>query len=357
MSNYLNFYPGPSKLYPAVKSYMEDAYNSGILSKNHRSQDFMDLMQETITALKNHLNVPETYEAYFVSSATECWEICVQSLISGSTQFIYNGAFGKKWFKYAVCNPQKNNTHDDLLRGSRYFLNESIKTVQITENIENICWASNETSNGSITNEADIAYIRKSNPESMIMIDATSSLGGVAHEISNADVWFASVQKCFGMPSGLAMMIVSPRALSKMKKINERNHYNSLSFISENFNKYQTHTTPNILGIYCLYKSLQSIDNVNLISKKLNERAQYLYSELSKINGLELTITEPKVQSPTVISLSSVNTSKIISDLKSKDIIVGKGYGEWLNSSFRIANFPAIDDQEYEILLKYLKNK
>ena len=44
----ITFYPGPSKIYPQVELYLQDAYQSGTLSMNHRSQGFMDVLKETL---------------------------------------------------------------------------------------------------------------------------------------------------------------------------------------------------------------------------------------------------------------------------------------------------------------------
>ena len=88
----ITFYPGPSKVYPQVEQYISEAFASGLISSNHRSKGFMELLEQTIADLKAKLDVPAGYEVYFVSSATECWEIIAQSLLIDSSLHIYNGA-------------------------------------------------------------------------------------------------------------------------------------------------------------------------------------------------------------------------------------------------------------------------
>ena len=41
---------------------------------------------------------------------------------------------------------------------------------------------------------------------------------------------------------------------------------------------------------------------------------------------------------------------------KKKGILLGEGYGEWKPSSFRIANFPALENSEIQILMRFLKS-
>src|SRR5262245_26296789 len=68
---------------------------------NHRSEEFMDLCKKTIQLLKERLSIPDAYEVYFATSATECWEVIAQSLVSSESIHIYNGAFGEKWYEYS----------------------------------------------------------------------------------------------------------------------------------------------------------------------------------------------------------------------------------------------------------------
>ncbi|MFC7668592.1 aminotransferase class V-fold PLP-dependent enzyme [Hymenobacter humi] len=95
------FNPGPSAVYPAVRQYLTDAFDEGWLSAPHRSEKVTSLVRQTVTDLKNKLNVPQDFTVLFTSSATECWEILAQSLTPRRSFHLYNGDFGEKWLKYA----------------------------------------------------------------------------------------------------------------------------------------------------------------------------------------------------------------------------------------------------------------
>jgi phosphoserine aminotransferase len=351
--NTLNFYPGPSKLYPKVRDILLEAYDTGILSCNHRSEQGMELIAGAVAAAKKHLNIPADYHVYFTSSATECWEIVAQSLLREKVQFLYNGAFGKKWFKYAVLNPSSEPNLKP--RGSRFELNQGISEIEIDPENNCICAVTNETSNGSQISDNNLFMLRKENPKTLICLDATSGLGGRDFDISVADVWLASAQKCFGLPAGLGIMIVSPKAIEVAININERNHYNSLLNIHENFLKSQTHYTPNMLGIYTFKCLLDTLTNISTIAENNKKRALYLYNLLEKNEQFSALISNPETRSETVLTFKHENPKSIIEKLKNKDITLGKGYAEWAENSFRIANFPAITDTEFETLIKTLK--
>ncbi|OYU68110.1 MAG: phosphoserine aminotransferase [Cytophagaceae bacterium BCCC1] len=355
----INFYPGPSKVYDRLKDFSKEAFESGILEQNHRSQPFMDLLQETISLLKKHLNIPENYKVYFTSSATECWEICAQSLIRGKVQFLYNGAFGKKWFKYTVTNPQINATTNyelPTIRGTRFFINQKVEEVEIDPENDVVCWVSSETSNGTHTSFESIKKLKEQSPKALLVVDATSSLGGENYDIADADVWFSSSQKCFGMPSGLGIMIVSPLALERVIEINERNHYNSLIFIEENFKKFQTHYTPNILGIYLFKRLLETLPNINYVSEKLYIRSDRIIDFFENSEYFDLLVENPDTRSKTVVAILPRDMEISIKFFKENEVIIGKGYGEWKNNTLRIANFPAIPDEDFEELFRLLEN-
>jgi phosphoserine aminotransferase len=344
----ITFYPGPSKVYDEVEHYLKEAFDSGLISANHRSAGFMQMLEETIGTLKMKLNVPADYEVYLVSSATECWEIIAQSLITTSSLHIYNGAFGEKWMEYT----QKLTGN---ARCEVFGLNESLDIDKLRiETDDVICLTQNETSNGTAIS-ADIIDVLRSKTNNLIAVDATSSMAGVELPWESADVWYASVQKCFGLPAGMGIMIVSPNAIAQAEKLGERSHYNSLLFIRDNFIKFQTPYTPNTLGIYLLGKVMQQVSPVSEVDAQTRKRSQEWYSFL-KENGYRILVENDAVRSETVIAVqdSRENIDLLKKAAKERGITLGNGYGKEKDTSFRIANFPAITENEIDTLKKFL---
>ncbi|SOE23049.1 phosphoserine aminotransferase apoenzyme [Spirosomataceae bacterium TFI 002] len=346
----LNFYPGPSKIYPQVKQWTAEAFESGILEQNHRSDSFMNLLKNTIENFKTAQAIPANYSVYFTSSATECWEIVNQSLLHGKVQFAYNGAFGKKWFKYAVTN---HTPFLEEIRGSRFEINETLVKVDIDESNDCLCFIHNETSNGSSVKTNHLDGI---SPDTYRFIDATSSLGGLLLPWDQGDVWLCSTQKCLGLPSGMGIMVVSDRILSKATELGEKNHYNSFLTIATNFEKYQTHYTPNILLIYLLNEVAKNFEDISKIDKRVKSNSKHLYDFIDQHNLLNPLISAEECRSETVLSIAaSENIIRRIHEKAQKnEIILGRGYGEWKENSFRIANFPAHNPDDFHQLKAFL---
>ena len=342
------FYPGPSKVYPQVANYLQDAINEGILSQNHRSLPFIDMLKECIRLFKQKQNIPNHYYVYFTSSATECWEIVSQSLVKNHSHHVFNGAFGEKWFEYStLLNQKTTSTKFDF---QKKFDSKSISPVTA----DLICFTQNETSNAT---QITAQFSVNNNSDSLIANDVTSSLGGIELDWEAGDIWLASVQKCLGLPAGLGVMVCSPRALKHAKEIGDRKHYNSLLFIHENFLKYQTPYTPNVLGIYLLMRVMQQVPDIQTISSKTKTRSNDFYEFIENHTSFKLLIQNKEVRSETVIAIKGEVNEISALKLKAKEnnITLGNGYGEWKDTTFRIANFPAIEDWEFDKLKKLLQ--
>lgn len=344
----ISFYPGPSRIYPKVARYMSDACREGIVSINHRSDAFMELYRKNIELFKAKLFLPDHYAVYFVSSATECWEIIAQSLTQRQSIHLFNGAFGQKWHGYASqLVPARALPFDiqHVLQSSKY------------NDADVICITQNETSNGTQVKGRIIQKIRQLNPDALIAVDATSSMGGIQLNWKDADIWFASVQKCFGLPAGLGILICSPAAIRKAEVINNRKHYNSLLFMEEMRQRNQTSYTPNVLGIYLLMRVLQDIRDIGRVEKTIRSRFrkwERFFDEKSE--KLNLLIQNKSVRSYTVLAIET--PGGLLGELKEKaraaGFILGEGYGLWKQNTFRIANFPALKRSEIARLMDFL---
>ncbi|QSE97651.1 aminotransferase class V-fold PLP-dependent enzyme [Fulvivirga lutea] len=346
----ISFYPGPSKVENKLSEYFAEAHSQGILSMNHRSPGCMQLVEETSSLIKKKLNVPEEYSIFYVSAATECWEILAQSY-DGISYHFYNGSFGEKWFNATrKIKPQAI--------GYQFDLSKELKLGELDLSMEEglICITQNETSNGTRVSNKRIAKVRKKYPDHLIAIDATSSLGGAFLQIENADIWYASVQKCFGLPAGMALMICSPKAIEAAMNYAENKHYNSLTSIIQNMEKNQTTHTPNVANIYLLNRVMNERKNISKVANKLEKRAAEFYEFIGTKDMVNPLVDKKNIRSNTVFSVKGKPESieRLKSKALEKGLTLGNGYGEWKGHTFRVANFPQITNKEMKKLLSFL---
>jgi phosphoserine aminotransferase len=349
----ISFYPGPSRVHDEIPDYVKDACKAGILSINHRSEEFMKMSERTIELLKSRLGIPHDYTVLYTTSATESWEIIAQSVIEKSSFHLYNGAFGKKWFEYTrkLCSGATSMPfeHDELIIP---------KKLRLAKEDGVICLTQNETSNGTQVSNDIIGAIRDRYPQHLIAVDATSSMAGIILNFANADIWFASVQKCFGLPAGLGVMVCSPSAIKRARLVGEQKHYNSLTFMADMMEKWQTPFTPNVLNIYLLNRVMEASKPIEEVHKKLEERYRLWADFFNDRSTLQHFIRNEEARSLTVIPVTAKDSlvAAIKSRAKKNGLLLGEGYGELKASTFRIANFPAIRKKEIRTLMDFLRD-
>lgn len=350
----ISYYPGPSKVWDTLPLYMQDAFQEGILSVNHRSQDFMKISRETLRLLHDKLNIPEDYTILFTSSATECWEVIAQSVLEKEKSLhLFNGAFGEKWHEYT-----QNITGNAIAHS--FSLNELPDPEQVKVESDTLLLAltHNETSTGTALPIEFMQKVRNKFPDKLIAVDATSSIAGVDLPYKTADIWYGSVQKCFGLPAGLGIMLCGPKAIKRAKELGENSHYNSLLFMLEKIADAQTSYTPNVLGIYLLMRSLQDRPNIEATEELLQTRFNQWVEFFTQYPTFDLLIKNPEVRSKTVLTIEGApeKVDQLKKDAKAEGLYIGNGYGRWKNNTFRIANFPALTDPEIQKLQIFLKN-
>ena len=346
----LYFTPGPSALYPTVNQHIQEALENDICSISHRSEKFKQIHKNAVASLKSLLNITDDFYVFFLGSATEAMERIIENCVADSSFHFVNGAFSKRFYiiaKELKKNPQKIETEF----GNGF----DFSNLTIPENTELICFTQNETSSGVSTPLKNIYEIKHQHPHKLIAIDIVSSVPYVDVDYSNVDCTFFSVQKGFGLPAGLGVLVVNKKCLEKSlalkkKNLNIGSYHNFLSF-KEQGEKFQTPETPNVLAIYLLGKVCENLIELGIerIRKKTKIKADMLYDFFERHKNFEPFVKNEAFRSQTVIVANSVIDSEVvINKLRQKGFIVGTGYKEYRNSQIRIANFPThrIDDVE-----------
>ncbi len=347
----IHFTPGPSKVYDNVPRYIEEAFKKNIPSFYHRSKGFQELYRATVELFREKLHVPEEYEIYFVNSATEVFEITASEYGKqfGSTH-LFNGSFGEKWHRLAK-NKYPNAFAYEYGLSTSYTHLEFLFSKAL-ENSRFLALTHVETSNGF---EFPLSLLRYATDDHLIAIDATSSMGGMNLPWEWADIWFASVQKCFGLPPGLAVLIVSPKALEYAPKENSSHH--SIRNLHENYLKFQTANTPATLLIYLLYKILRhEIPSIEVVEKRIFERFQS-WENWGKRYRKNFLTGDEKLRAKTVLTWEFQN-KKLLHILRSylrlNGFEIADGHGVWKGKAIRIANFPQFSDEEIDRLRQVL---
>ncbi len=351
------FTPGPSQLFPTIPLYMQKALKENICSISHRSKSFENIFINTVQGLHTLLNIPQDYKIFFLSSGTEAMERIIENCVETESFHFINGSFSNRFFLTAQ-EIKKNPKKYEVALGNGF----DFENINVPKESELICLTHNETSTGVILPLEKVYPFRKKHPNALFALDIVSSAPLTEVDFSQFDTIFFSVQKGFGLPAGLGVLIVSPKAMEKATYLYKKNisigsYHNFISLVKYE-EKHQTAETPSVLHIYLLGEIVQEMltAGIERIRKDIEQRAESLYSFLDHSNNLQAFVKEHAFRSPTVIVMQTGSkTIRIKKYLEGKGLIVGSGYGKNKEVQLRVANFPAIPSSETEKLIKYLE--
>ena len=346
----INFTPGPSQLYFTVHDHVRKAFRDGIPSLSHRTKEFESISKGATEGLRELLNVPSNYHLVFCASATEIWERIIQNLVEEDSYHLVNGAFSKKFYETATqLNKKASKTEVKPGEGFGELNIPSTELIALTQN---------ETSTGVSLPIDYLNSFRDKNLNSLIVVDAVSSLPYPAFDYSKVDSVFFSVQKGFGLPAGLGIWMVNERCIAKAETLLSRGvsigSYHSLPSLLSMAQKNQTPETPNVLGIYLLSKVVHDMlrRGVHIIRKETEYKSAILYQALNNHPILKPFVKDELWRSKTVVVAECGDqTEKVTKLLIQKGMQPGDGYGSAKTHQLRFANFPAHSKEQYELLV------
>ena len=350
----VNFTPGPSQVYFTAEDHIRQAFRDGIPSISHRSKTFESIYREAKEGLYELLNIPDGWHMVFTSSATEVWERSIENLVTEKCHHFVNGAFSEKYFDFAMMLG-KNAETTQAPAGSGFGAPATFPGSEM------IAVTQNETSTGVSVQNDWIAGVRSSNPEALIIVDGVSALPHLQPEFSKIDSLFFSVQKGFGMPAGLGIWLLNDRCIEKSDSRARAGYkngtYHTIASLISNAKKFQTPSTPNVLGIYLFSKICGDFlrRGIDTIRRETAYKSTLLYNALDNHEIITPLVKHKPDRSQTVIVADTGDKTREIFDFLLKSgLQAGEGYGEGKKTQLRFANFPAHSKEVFEKLTDLL---
>lgn len=346
----ITFNPGPSQLSPDTENDIHRAIAEGIVSISHRSTTFTEISRECIEGLRELLKIPSEYRIFYFDSATQVWHSMAANLVEKKTFHFVNGAFSAK-AKDAVVALHKHAVSDEVAWSEQ----NDFANADIPRETELVTACYNETSTGVRMLPKEVALLRGKAPDALLAIDITSCGGAVPMSVPDADIWYFSVQKCFGLPAGLGIAIISPRAYERAISLQKKGATHAGIWGWEKLeetmlnDKYQTPHTPNVLNIFLLAEQCKRWNESGGLTAVISEtkrKAALIDEWISSHKALSHYVTNEDYRSTTVRTVLADPTwiTHAKDACKMKEITLGAGYGKIKTNSFRIANFPAITE-------------
>jgi phosphoserine aminotransferase len=279
------FSPGPASLPKAVRDQIKDelldtfGIGVSVLEISHRSKQYIQLSEETLSLARNVFQVPSTHSVLFSScGAQQHFSLIPQHLSAPGEEIAYTdtGVWAHLACEEAYEMPRKVNlvfdgrTNDYVSLGkpNEWNIPKNSKYVHITVN--NTVYG---TEYPTIPTFGDFPLV----------LDMTSSLAGrtdIPWDLTG--IIYASAQKNFGI-AGVSVIIMRNDLLEKSREITKLNYLGKALSYHAIFDAKSALNTPPVFPIFAMNRMLKWIDQCGgtpTMEKCSFDKAKLIYSEI-----------------------------------------------------------------------------
>ena len=346
------FIPGPTE----VREDILQAQAQWMIG--HRTKVFGDLYMGIQNKLKQILFTTK-YTMVFTSSGTGVMEGSVRNCVRKTMLHCVNGAFSDRWAKISqACG--KDVTVLEAPWG------EPITPKMIEDKLrvggfEAVALVHNETSTGVRSPIEKIADVMKAFPEVIWLVDTVSSLAGDMIRVDELgiDVTIASTQKAFALPPGMAVAVVSQKAMDKTKTVFDRGYYFDFDAMQKRYEKdHQTPCTPAVSLFFALDKQLDKIvaEGMENRYRRHVEMAEFTRAWVKKHFKLFAEAGSESVTLTTAANNKGIKVADLNTELGKRGFQISNGYGKLKEATFRIAHMGDLTLDEIKELLKNIED-
>lgn len=213
------FVPGPVDVAPEVLA----AQARPMLNP---SAPELDELKNRIAVKSKRLFQTENDVTVGSFSGSGAQEMAIRNFVHDTLLCCANGCHGERWAEIARANGKQV----DLVEAEwgSPITPEALRTALSSRHYQAVTIVHNETSTGLENPLSELAaVVHEVSPETLILVDAVTSLGGVKIDMDalGLDFVFASSQHCLALPPGLALSVASHRALDAAQTVENRGWY------------------------------------------------------------------------------------------------------------------------------------
>jgi predicted phosphoserine aminotransferase len=310
----------------------------------HRSERMTDLYTTIVEDTKEFLGTANDV-VILTASGTEFWEASTLNLVDENILVATCGSFSER---HANVAERLGKSVDRL----EYEWGQAVKPEDVREAIEEsdkkydvVACVMNESSTGVRNPVEEIGDVVSEYPDTYFVVDAVSALGGDYVDIDEhgIDVLFASSQKAFAMPPGLAVCTVSEGAYERELEKDSASWYGGFQRTIDYYDrKGQTHSTPAIPVMLAYRKQMKHMleEGHESRDKRHREMAEYTREWAREHFGM---FPEEGYESQTVSCIENtqgVDVAGMIDAVSEEyDMVFSNGYGSQLGEkTFRIGH-------------------
>jgi aspartate aminotransferase-like enzyme len=329
---------------------------------NHRGPEFADIIARITTRLQK-LFVTRGDVLTLTSAGTGAIESAVVNTLSPGDRAlcVSIGVFGDRFADVARTYGVDVQTLS-FSEGTAADPDEVARALRAGPPFKAVMVTHNETSTG-VTNDlgAIAGAIRSTDQDTLILVDAISSLGSVPLPIDawDLDVVFTGSQKGWMVPPGMSMVAVSKRGWAAAEAARIPRYYFDYKKAKSYLEKGQTPWTPAVSVYFAMDIALQKLEAEGLERiHARHERIGQMTRDGVKALGLQLFADE-RYASNTVTAVrvpDGVEWSALGKIMRTEfDTVLAGGQGALTGKIFRIGHLGLVSEADIEACLDALK--
>lgn len=349
----LNFTVGPVQSSKAVRDIGSEQV------PYFRTPEFSTVMLENEKLIKKFANADKDYRAVFLTgSGTASMEATVMNVLSEKDKVLVvnGGSFGHRFVE--LCS-----IHDIPFTEIKLEVGKALKASMLkpyehqgyTSFLVNI----HETSTGVHYNLDMISDFCKRN-NMLLVVDAISSFLADPLDMKQqcVDVMITGSQKALACPPGISAIVLSKRALERVRSNHVKSMYFDLKSALDNGERGQTPFTPAVGILRQINARLREIDAAGGVESEIARIADLAADFRKKIKGMPFEIVSESMSNAET-PLHPVNTSAyaIFTTLKDQyEIWICPNGGDLKEKVFRVGHIGALTKDDNTKLVAALKD-
>src|SRR6184192_4835649 len=262
--------PGPSLTSPRVMRAMAAP------TVSHLDPVMLALLDDIRARLGRLFRAPEGLFAFAVSgTGTSGMETAVANLVRDRTRalVVVTGYFGDRLAQ--MCERYGATVRRLDVEWGRACDPDALRSALKASPADVVCLVHAETSTGVLNPVRELAAIAREH-DALTVVDAVMSFGGHPLDVAawGLDAVYSCTQKCLGAPSGLAPVVLSPRALQRRVKC--RSFYFDIGLLEDYWAKRKYHHTMSSTLVYALDEALAIVEDEGLDARWARHERHHL---------------------------------------------------------------------------------
>jgi len=248
--------PGPTFVRPEILAELSQPMIG------HRSSEMTELIERIDPGLRHAFSLDDNSPSRPAVASVSASGMMEAALLGAGDKIlaVVGGAFAKRWHDIAL-SLGKDVTLFEVEWGQPFDDARLADVLDRQGPFDALLAVANETSTGTRAPIKRITEILQAFPDTLLMVDVVSLLGGAEFEFDPLciDFAFAGVQKAFALPPGISVFCISENYVERAEDIEHRGWFLDALRIADGHEQRSTPATPCIPLYRALAKQVEDI--------------------------------------------------------------------------------------------------